>query len=125
MVERGHCKHQVQPGGVGAKRDCKNRAQPGSDYCGRHKDHPDRRIESAKASLHDYVDAAMKSLGRIVEDGSKDGLALRRDTDVIKAAVAILDRTGHGPASTVTVQDSDKRLDEILRARRAKETGGD
>ena len=40
-----------------------------------------------------------------------------KDADVIKAATAILDRTGHGPTSTVTVQDSDDRLNQILRER--------
>ena len=100
----------VAGGSIGPKRQCKNRATPGSDYCTRHKDHPDRRVEAAKASLHDYVEDAVKSLGRVVKEGEKDA-------DVIKAAIAILDRTGHGPTSTVTVQDSDDRLNQILRER--------
>lgn len=125
MGKRPYCKHQVQPHGVGPKRACKNRAQPGSDYCGRHKDHPERRIENAKASLHDYVDSAIKALGRIVNDGNTDGLRGVKDSDVIKASIAILDRTGNGPTSTVTVQDSDDRLNEILRARRAKDDSED
>lgn len=121
-MQRRYCKHQVQPGGVGAKRDCKNRAQPGGDYCGTHVNHPDRRIEAATASLHDYVDTAIKSLGRIVEDSVKYRGTVR-DADAIKAAVAILNRTGHGPTSTVTIQDADERLNEILRARRAADDG--
>jgi hypothetical protein len=109
----------VNGGSVGPRRRCKNRAQAGSDYCSRHVDHPERRVEKTKASLNDYVDAAIRSLGRIVKDGAQD---VRReyvkDSDVIKAAVAILDRTGNGPTSTVTVQDSDDRLNAILAERR-------
>lgn len=121
-MQRRYCKHQVQPHGVGPKRDCKKRAMPGSDYCGTHVNHPDRRIEAAKASLHDYVDTAIESLGRIVEDSVKYRGTVR-DADAIKAAVAILNRTGHGPTSTVTIQDADERLNEILRARRAADDG--
>lgn len=117
-MERRYCKHKVQPHGVGPKRDCKNRAQNGTDYCGTHVDHPERRIEKTKASLNDYVDAAIRALGRIVKDGNSDGLRGVKDSDVIKASIAILDRTGNGPTSTVTVQDSDDRLNEILNARR-------
>jgi len=121
-VLRPHCKHLVQPHGVGPKRECKNRAQPNSEYCTRHKDHPDRRIEAATASLHDYVDTAIRSLGQVVGDHVKHRGAVR-DSDAIKAAVAILNRTGHGPTSTVTVQDADERLNEILRARRSADDG--
>ena len=67
--------------------------------------------------MHDYVDAAIRGLGRIVEAGADDERDVK-DADVIKAATAILDRTGHGPTSTVTVQDSDDRLNQILRERR-------
>lgn len=119
-MQRRYCKHQVQKGG--AKRECKNRAMPGADYCTRHVNHPDRRIEAATASLHDYVDTAIKSLGRIVEDSVKYRGTVR-DADAIKAAVAILNRTGHGPTSTVTIQDADERLNEILRARRSADDG--
>lgn len=114
---RPHCKHMVKGGSVGPRRQCKNRAQAGSEYCARHVDHPERRIENTKASLNDYVDAAIKSLGRIVADGAKDwhDRPTMKDSDIIKAAIAILDRTGNGPTSTVTVQDSDERLNQILR----------
>ena len=116
-MERRYCKHLVQPGGVGPRRECKLRAMSGSDYCTRHVNHPERRIEATKASLHDYVDAAIRGLGRIVQDGADDKSDVK-DSDVIKAAIAILDRTGNGPTSTVTLQDSDSRLDQILSARR-------
>ena len=55
--------------------------------------------------------------GRIVQDGADDKADVK-DSDVIKAAIAILDRTGNGPTSTVNVQDADGRLDQILRERR-------
>ena len=115
-MERRYCKHLVQPGGVGPRRECKLRAMSGSDYCTRHVNHPERRIEATKASLHDYVDAAIRGLGRIVQDGADDKSDVK-DSDVIKAAIAILDRTGNGPTSTVNVQDADGRLDQILRER--------
>ena len=117
---RPHCKHMVNGGSVGPRRQCKNRAKVGSDYCTRHVDHPERRVEEAKASLTDYVDAAIKSLGRIVTDGAKEwhNRPAMKDSDIIKASIAILDRTGNGPTSTVTVQDSDDRLNQILTARR-------
>ena len=116
---RQNCKHLVNGGSVGARRECKNLAK-GGDYCPLHINHPARRIEQATASLNDYVDASIRSLGRIVTDGAKDwtGRPTMKDSDVIKAAIAILDRTGNGPTSTVTVQDSDDRLNQILNARR-------
>jgi hypothetical protein len=119
-MTRPHCKHMVKGGSVGPRRQCKNRATADSPYCSRHVNHPERQIETAKASLTDYVSAAIRSLGRIVERGSSDeyGLGLVKDSDVIKAAIAILDRTGNGPTSTVTVQDSDDRINAILNARR-------
>jgi hypothetical protein len=115
-VARGYCLHLVQPHGVGPRRECKNRAMPGSEYCTRHVNHPERRIEKAKASLNDYVDAAIRGLGRIVQAGADNDDV--KDADVIKAAIAILDRTGNGPTSTVTLQDSDNRLNQIISARR-------
>lgn len=116
-MERPNCKHLVNNGSVGPRRECKLRPMAGSVYCPRHFDHPERAIEASKKSLTDYVDAAIRSLGRIVEDGTSQGLRGVKDSDVIKAAIAILDRTGNGPTSTVTVQDSDDRLDQILRER--------
>jgi hypothetical protein len=116
VVARGYCKHLVQPYGGGPRRECKNRAAPGSDYCARHVNHPDRRVEATKASLNDFVDAAIRGLGRIVQAGADNDDV--KDADVIKAAIAILDRTGNGPTSTVTLQDSDDRLNQIITARR-------
>lgn len=116
-MERPHCKHLVNGGSVGPRRECKNRAMAGSEYCALHVNHPARRIEATKASLNDYVDAAIKSLGRIVEAGVDDSREVK-GSDVIKAAIAILDRTGNGPTSTINVQDSDHRLDQILSERR-------
>lgn len=116
-MTRPHCKHMVKGGSVGPRRQCKNRATADSPYCSRHVNHPERQIETAKASLTDYVSAAIRSLGRIVTDAA-DGQSDAKDSDVIKAAIAILDRTGNGPTSTVTVQDSDDRINAILNARR-------
>jgi hypothetical protein len=117
---RPHCKHMVNGGSVGPRRECKNRAMAGSEYCSRHANHPARQVEDTKASLTEYVDAAIKSLGRIVTDGAKPWheRPTMKDSDVIKAAVAILDRTGNGPTSTVTIQDSDDRLNAIISERR-------
>lgn len=106
--QRPHCLHIV--GSKGKKRPCKNSASHG-DYCATHAYHPERRIEQSQVSLHEYVDDAIRALGRIVVDGQKEA-------DIIKAALGILDRTGHGPAQTVTMQGSDERLDELIRARR-------
>jgi hypothetical protein len=117
-MTRPHCKHMVKGGSVGPRRQCKNRAGADSAYCSRHVNHPERQIELAKASLTDYVSAAIRSLGRIVE-GAATGERDAKDSDVIKAAIAILDRTGNGPTSTVTVQDSDDRINAILNARRS------
>lgn len=116
-MERRYCKHLVNGGSVVRRRECKNRAMAGSEYCSLHVNHPARRVEATKASLHDYVDAAIHGLGRIVQAATDDARDVK-DADVIKAATAILDRTGHGPTSTVTVQDSDDRLNQILRERR-------
>lgn len=122
---RPYCKHMVKGGSVGPLRQCKNRAKADSIYCTRHYDHPQRRIEQSKKSLNDYVESAIRSLGRIVERGASDefGLGQSKDSDVIKAAIAILDRTGNGPSSTVTVQDSDARLNAIINARRSPQDG--
>ena len=122
---RPHCKHMVKGGSVGPRRQCKNRAGADSPYCSRHVDHPERQVEASKKSLNDYVESAIRSLGRIVERGASDqfGLGLAKDSDVIKAAIAILDRTGNGPTSTVTVQDSDTRLNAIIEARRRAQDG--
>ncbi len=116
-MTRPHCKHMVKGGSVGPRRQCKNRATADSAYCSRHVNHPERQIEQAKASLTDYVSAAIRSLGRIVTEAA-EGQSDAKDSDVIKAAIAILDRTGNGPTSTVTVQDSDDRINAILNARR-------
>lgn len=108
-AESAQCRHLV--GNGRQKRPCKNKPVDG-DYCRTHADHPERRIEAAKVSLHDYVQDAVKALGDVVKDADA------KDADVIKAALGILDRTGHGPAQTVTVHGSDERLDELIRARR-------
>lgn len=100
------CRHVVGRGR--GRRPCKVRA--GADgYCGRHADHPERRIEERGAALHDYVDAAVRTLGQIVEHDDE-----HRPADVIKAAIAILDRTGHGSRQTVTIDASDARLEQLL-----------
>lgn len=104
------CRHLV--GNGHKKRLCKNPPVEG-DYCRTHANHPDRRVEAVQVSLHDFVQAAIMSLGHIVTDGE-------RHADRVNAAKVILDRTGHGPAQTVTVQDSDERLEAILRARRGE-----
>lgn len=90
---------------------CRLPAIDGEKYCAKHIDHAARRVEQVTVSLHDYVQDAMRALGRVVVEGEKDA-------DVIKAALGILDRTGHGPSQTVNVADSDDRLNELLRIRR-------
>lgn len=109
--DKAQCRHLV--GNGHKKRPCKIDPVDGSDYCRVHINHPDRRVEAAQVSLHDFVQAAIRSLGHIVTDGE-------RHADRVNAAKVILDRTGHGPSQTVTVQDSDERLEAILRARRGQ-----
>lgn len=109
--EQAQCRHLV--GNGHKKRPCKIAPVDGSEYCRVHVNHPDRRVEAVQVSLHDFVQAAIMSLGHIVEAGE-------RHADRVNAAKAILDRTGYGPAQTVTVQDSDERLEAILRARRGE-----
>jgi hypothetical protein len=105
------CRHLV--GNGRKKRPCKNKPVDDGDYCRVHVDHPDRRVEAAKVSLHEHVENAIRALGGIVAEPDQ-----RKDADVIKAALGILDRTGHGPSQTFTVQGADERLDDLIRARR-------
>ena len=49
-MERRYCKHLVNGGSVVRRRECKNRAMAGSEYCSLHVNHPERRIEATKAA---------------------------------------------------------------------------
>lgn len=104
------CKH-ITDGGQHARAQCANVATVG-DYCGRHVEHPQRRIEATTVSLFDYVEDAMRALGEIVRDENHDV----KDVDRIRAANSILDRTGHVPGQAITLQGANAQLDEKLNA---------
>lgn len=100
------CMHLVG-GQHGNKHRCRNIATLGN-YCGQHATHPQRRIEAATVSLHDYVEDAMRALGQIVTEGEKDA-------DRVRAANSILDRTGYVPGQAITLSSANQQLDERLR----------
>lgn len=102
------CKH-ITEGGQHARAQCTHIATVG-DYCGRHIEHPQRRIEHATVSLFDYVQAAMRALGQIVSDEEE------KAADRVRAANSILDRTGHVPGQAITLQGANANLDEKLNA---------
>lgn len=94
------------------RRQCSRPAVKG-DYCTQHASIPDPR--AVKASLYEHVDKAIDALGQIVatlEPGDAD--AARHDNNRIKAAIAILDRTGHGPSHTVKVDDIRREIEAEL-----------
>lgn len=94
------------------RRQCSRRAVKG-DYCTQHAQIPDPR--AVKASLYDHVDSAIEALGQIVaevEPGDAD--AARHNNNRIKAAMAILDRTGHGPTHTVKVDEIRREIEAEL-----------
>lgn len=94
------------------RRRCSRPAVKG-DYCTQHANLPDPR--AAKASLYDLVDKAISALGDIV--GTEYGLTAeqaRHDSNRIKAAIAILDRTGNGPTHTVKVDDIRREIEAEL-----------
>ena len=105
------CGHLV--GNGTNRRYCKVKPGP-SGYCHRHAKHPQRQVEAVTESLNDYVQDAIKALGKIVKNDGGD----IREADIIKAALGILDRTGHGPAQTLTIEGSDERLNELIQRRR-------
>lgn len=108
MTDTEHqCKHIVGGGSHPRRRQCTNTATYG-DYCGVHHNHPERRIEQTKISLHDYVEDAMRALGEIVTDGEKDA-------DRVRAANSILDRTGYIPGQAITLTAANQQLDDRLR----------
>lgn len=114
------CLH-ITDGGQHARAQCTNVATVG-DYCGRHVEHPQRRIERATVSLFDYVQDAMQALGSIVKDPEE------KAADRVRAANSILDRTGHVPGQAITLQGANANLDEKLNAilaERATERDGD
>lgn len=102
------CLH-ILDGGQHARAQCTNIATVG-DYCGRHVEHPQRRIEHATVSLFDYVQAAMRALGEIVSNEEE------KAADRVRAANSILDRTGHVPGQAITLQGANANLDEKLNA---------
>lgn len=102
------CKH-ITDGGQHARAQCTNVATVG-DYCGRHVEHPQRKIERATVSLFDYVEDAMRALGSIVSDPEE------KAADRVRAANSILDRTGHVPGQAITLQGANAQLDEKLNA---------
>lgn len=115
------CLHFV---GTGANaRQCLHDATR-DGYCTKHARHPERIRESAMASLHTHVDNAIDALGRIVADpDGGDADFARHNSNQIKAAIAILDRTGHGPASSVSIEDGRAQLEALLAARRDDDDG--
>lgn len=108
------CLH-ITDGGQHARAQCTNIATVG-DYCGRHVEHPQRRIEHATVSLFDYVQDAMRALGTIVNDPEE------KAADRVRAANSILDRTGHVPGQAITLQGANANLDEKLNAILAERT---
>jgi len=102
------CLH-ITDGGQHARAQCTNVATVGN-YCGRHVEHPQRRIEHATVSLFDYVQAAMRALGEIVSNEEE------KAADRVRAANSILDRTGHVPGQAITLQGANANLDEKLNA---------
>jgi hypothetical protein len=101
------CGHLVGRGRK--KRPCKITPDAGEEYCRMHIDHPERHVEAKKVTLHEHVNNAIKALGKIVEHDDEHKAA-----DVIKAALGILDRTGHGPHQTISIEDTDAELNELL-----------
>jgi hypothetical protein len=103
MVGNGHKKRRL----------CKNKPADGGDYCRMHANHPERRVEASQAimrvTLHDHVENAVRALGHIVEHAE-----MFKAADVVKAALGILDRTGHGPRQTISIQDADAELNDLL-----------
>lgn len=94
------------------RRRCSRDAVKGN-YCTQHAGTRDPR--AAKASLYDYLDQAIKAVGEIAANPNPgDADSASHDRNRIKAAIAILDRTGHGPSHTVKVDDIRREIEEEI-----------
>lgn len=88
---------------------CKKAAIKGHHYCPSHGGSLPTVRRSAKERLLELVDPALAALHKVLSNENAE------DSVKVRAALGILDRTGHGPGQTVTVQTSkwDELIDEL------------
>lgn len=91
---RGHTKH-----GPNAGKPCGANPRTGQFVCIKHGGNHPAQIKSAKQRLLELVDPALAALHRVLTGDADDAVKVR-------AAVAILDRTGFGPSANLNVQES-------------------
>lgn len=85
---------------------CKRAAIKGGTVCTTHGGSSPVVRKAANDRLLALVEPALAALGKVLRDKHAD------DSVKVRAAIAILDRTGHGPSATVNVQDN--RWDALL-----------
>lgn len=85
---------------------CKRAAIKGGTVCTTHGGSAPNVRKAAQERLLELVEPALVALGKVLRDKHAD------DSVKVRAAIAILDRTGHGPSASLTVQDN--RWDRML-----------
>lgn len=121
MDETPQCQHW---GGANkyAKRQCTRPATKG-DYCTMHARHPDRRNERALALIWEH---RSERAGKLLEELADIGMDSQASTgDRIRASVAYLDRTGHGPTSNIPPDDAQRIAQATIDLLKEENGGGD
>lgn len=93
---------------------CRRTAIVGGFVCWNHGGRTPMIRQAARERLQMLVDPAVNALQTVMQQGKCD--ACGRSDDplvVVKAAQLVLDRTGHGPHSTVTVNSTAAELSEL------------
>ena len=98
---RAHTKH-----GPNAGKACGAQVRIGSLLCPKHGGNHPAHKEKARERMADMVMPFLSELRRVVLDPDTD------DSVKVRGIQVLLDRTGYGPGSTLTVQDS--RFDAML-----------
>ncbi|GAA1543307.1 hypothetical protein [Nocardioides humi] len=103
-----HTKH-----GPNAGKPCGMKPRIGSLVCVKHGgNHPDHK-RKAKERLLELVDPALAALHKVLTDKNAD------DSTKVRAALGILDRTGHGPGAKLEVGVS--KWDHLMEAASAEQ----
>ncbi len=85
---------------------CKRAAIKGGTVCTTHGGNLPQVRKAAKERLLDLVDPALAELHRVLSDKNAD------DAVKVRAALGILDRTGHGPSAKINVSSS--KWDDVI-----------
>jgi hypothetical protein len=99
LVHKGCSAHTKHGPNVG--KPCGAQVRLGQTNCPKHGGNNPAQRKAAKDRLFELIDPALAALHRVLTDDSAD------DSTKVRAALGILDRTGHGPNAKLEIKPDD------------------